>query len=432
MFRISAIGKTLRDAANPPPQVIVQYSQQLVIYPYSFIFGTTLCDLKRFKALQGVRCTGVTLDLPYWDRLAHAMRSNAISSLILSINISTFKKGHTGGFADAMATLSCTVCHLSIDLGGANDESVFALQVAQRLFKKVQSLHLLHVDDIVGTVAGNPERWACRGELQELYLYRSTFSRESLQRFIALAPLLKRILLYQCCEDDESEGGGDLEVSHYHVEDGWNYIETGSVAATPMNTNSVPRSQVDVIKNASSQILDSLKRLELTVYTPKYPNLIRAHAKLRLGIDNHVPPGEWPTADPDITQQLTTDEGFRGKPQMKDLRLDWDIPGITLWSQWIAALFEADFVYEYSMGSFPDLSSLPQAGYVAQIFLAHVKGWKSVRLEAKKDTGNRQYRHSARKQKFRARQRLVESSDEEYPTAWSIQFGDRHASGLGI
>ena len=68
-------------------------------------------------------------------------------------------------------------------------------------------------------------------------------------------------------------------------------------------------------------------------------------------------------------------------PQMKMLRVDWDHPGMSRWTKRLAVLFEADFICEHGIGSFPSLVALPQAGHIAHVFFRYIKHLKAVRAK---------------------------------------------------
>jgi hypothetical protein len=61
--------------------------------------------------------------------------------------------------------------------------------------------------------------------------------------------------------------------------------------------------------------------------------------------------------------------------------IDWDVPGLTLWTRQASIVFEADFLLEYEMGSFPALRQIPQAGKIATLFMQYVTYLKKIRRQ---------------------------------------------------
>lgn len=95
-------------------------------------------------------------------------------------------------------------------------------------------------------------------------------------------------------------------------------------------------------------------------------------------------------------------------PQMKMLRVDWDHPGMSRWTKRLAVLFEADFICEHGIGSFPSLVALPQAGHIAHVFFRYIKHLKAVRAKMVLDSPHKDSIGDAgRKCRFRKRQRRV-------------------------
>lgn len=106
---------------------------------------------------------------------------------------------------------------------------------------------------------------------------------------------------------------------------------------------------------------------------------VRRHARLRLGVQDLRTPESWPQADMNAVADFEGDRTyFHPGLLMKSLRLDWDNPGLSLWTRAVANVFEVDFRLEYEIGSFPELSGVPDGGIVATIFLNYVKGLKRV------------------------------------------------------
>ena len=70
--------------------------------------------------------------------------------------------------ADAMAQVSSSIRQLSLDLRGANYDSILALRIVQRQFRLLQFIHLLRLDSSVQIQALYASCWECMYQLREL------------------------------------------------------------------------------------------------------------------------------------------------------------------------------------------------------------------------------------------------------------------------
>lgn len=85
---------------------------------------------------------------------------------------------------------------------------------------------------------------------------------------------------------------------------------------------------------------------------------------------------------------------------MKCLRMDWNIRGATSWSRRVGAAFEADFIVEFRLGSFPTVNSLPEKGEIAHTFNTYVKHLKARYAKCRNTGENRNaYFRSRRRRK---------------------------------
>jgi hypothetical protein len=64
-------------------------------------------------------------------------------------------------------------------------------------------------------------------------------------------------------------------------------------------------------------------------------------------------------------------------PQVDNLVIDWNKPGSTPWTTRAGLVFEADFRYEFQLGSFPTLRELPRPGVISEMFVRYVRHLKS-------------------------------------------------------
>jgi hypothetical protein len=62
----------------------------------------------------------------------------------------------------------------------------------------------------------------------------------------------------------------------------------------------------------------------------------------------------------------------------RNLRIDWEENGVTPWTKHVAVIFEARFLQEHRMGSFPLLQNNIEPGAVANAFLKVVHALKDM------------------------------------------------------
>lgn len=95
---------------------------------------------------------------------------------------------------------------------------------------------------------------------------------------------------------------------------------------------------------------------------------MRRHTKYLLKVANK---NGGPLADSTIDESVA-------EPRLDRLKIDLNIPGVTPWTFRTSTLFEADFIREYRLGSFPELLGQPEPGEVAQAFIDYALHLKST------------------------------------------------------
>ncbi|PVF92818.1 hypothetical protein CPB86DRAFT_801713 [Serendipita vermifera] len=100
---------------------------------------------------------------------------------------------------------------------------------------------------------------------------------------------------------------------------------------------------------------------------------VREHALQILGLDPKISSSEWLL--PETTTSLLPDKHTSLR---EELRIDWDQNGLTPWTKHIAVIFEARFLQEQRLGSFPLLVGAIRPGSVARIFIKSVLNWKAT------------------------------------------------------
>jgi hypothetical protein len=97
-----------------------------------------------------------------------------------------------------------------------------------------------------------------------------------------------------------------------------------------------------------------------------------------LGIKKNEDSATWqlPTGETVEAFNLTADNSIG--PKIASLQIDWNVQGISPWTKRAGVVFSANFVLEYHLGSFPNLSLLPDAGVIAQIFIGYMHSLKKM------------------------------------------------------
>jgi hypothetical protein len=87
-------------------------------------------------------------------------------------------------------------------------------------------------------------------------------------------------------------------------------------------------------------------------------------------------------------------------PSLSYFRIDWQYNGLTLWTRRASVIFEANFLSQYRLGSFPELDHEPRPGQISKQFVEYIKHLKRAYREKdmKKDGYQQRARTRSRRQ----------------------------------
>lgn len=164
-----------------------------------------------YENLLGIRCEG-SVSIPFWDCVRNVClkAGSSISHLCIKLDTTTVSSSNFADYADAMKMLSSTVLHISLDLSlcTANYDCRLAFLHIQRSFRKLRSIHLLHLDHYSQNWALHGSCWSCSSDLRALVLCQCVVSLSALSELLSIMPEIDELILDTCSSVEFQDGVG--------------------------------------------------------------------------------------------------------------------------------------------------------------------------------------------------------------------------------
>jgi hypothetical protein len=177
----------------------------LTVYSYAFKISSELwCQIQSAK-IDGIRCDGACLPLPYWGLLSTAISNSSISQFSLHLNFLSITREDMSDFESVMQVLSQTVRVASFNVIATNDICQDAFQIIQRSFYRLKSLELSNIAPWNSSWVLQ-QNWSCIGELENLIIRSSQLSFSLITNFIEYASTVVNLTVKDCVPQDASEG----------------------------------------------------------------------------------------------------------------------------------------------------------------------------------------------------------------------------------
>jgi hypothetical protein len=173
----------------------------LSIHRYACMVTPEVWRLIPYDNLLGIRCEG-NVSIPFWGCVGNvSLRGgSSISYLCIELNIMAVSSANFADYADAMRKLSSTVLHISLDLSActADYDCRLAFLLIQRSFRKLRSIHLLHLDHYSQKWALHGSCWSCSSDLRALVLSQCVVSLSALSELLSVMLEIDELILDSC------------------------------------------------------------------------------------------------------------------------------------------------------------------------------------------------------------------------------------------
>jgi hypothetical protein len=156
--------------------------------------------------IDGIRCDGADIPLPYWVLLPTAISGSSISHFRLNLGFLSLMDEDMPDFESVMHILSHTVRVASFNVVAGSDIYQRAFQIIQQSFKKLISLELTDLASWNRSWVLQ-QNWSCIGELQTLCIRSSRVPFWLLTDFIEYSSEVINLTIQDCVPEDTSNEG---------------------------------------------------------------------------------------------------------------------------------------------------------------------------------------------------------------------------------
>jgi hypothetical protein len=177
----------------------------LTVYSGAFKVPSQIWSQLQTVKIDGIRCEGASIQLPYWRHLAASISGSSISQFTLHLNFLSLSIEELTDFESVMHILSQTVRVASFSVMAGSDIYKEAFKIMQKSFKKLNSLEICDLSAWNRSWALQ-RNWSCISELQTLRICSSQLSFSLLTDFIAYASAVVNLTIHNCIPEDASEG----------------------------------------------------------------------------------------------------------------------------------------------------------------------------------------------------------------------------------
>jgi hypothetical protein len=202
VFLVVALGKNLHNVKDDVPSTVLGFARFLSIHRFASqipkrvwrrlarldIRGIRYADscslaidhgLGKFIWLFDGRLTELSLDMGAWSVVDHGLwQCEEVTDL-----------------------LSSSLRRISLNFACYDEDSLEGLKIAQRLFWRLESIQLTHMDSVCSNLALQPE-WSCTPFLRVLVLHESLVSYKDLSNLVAKLPTLDDLIVDSCFPSD--------------------------------------------------------------------------------------------------------------------------------------------------------------------------------------------------------------------------------------
>jgi hypothetical protein len=177
----------------------------LTVYAHACRYSPKIWSQIQSAKLDGIRCNGAEIPIPYWGLLPTAVSSSSISHFTLNLDFLSLMSEDMPDFESFMQILSHSVRVASFNVVAGSNIYQEAFQIIQKSFYKLKSL------EITGLAYWNRSwvlrwNWSCISRLQSLRIRSSRLPFSLLTEFIAYASAVTDLTIQDCIPEDTSEG----------------------------------------------------------------------------------------------------------------------------------------------------------------------------------------------------------------------------------